>query len=312
MKQLWNLGFALIFSAMVVGCGGEDSGDAAENQTITQKGSDTMVLLAQKWAEKFHEAHPDITVVVNGGGSGNGIKDLIDGMTQIANASRPMKEQEIEQMKQKYGNEPYRVSVAKDGITVYINKDNPVEQLTVEQLRDIYQGKITNWSEVGGSNGAIKLYGRENSSGTYEFFKDHVLQKGDFAPETQSAPGTALVVDNVKADVNGIGYGGAGYASDIKIVKLVAENGEAVEPTEDNIFSGTYPLSRDLYMYMPHEPSGAIKTYLDWVLSDDGQQYVQEQGYFPMKAPGAAKTADSAAAGGEEMEKENDTAAGME
>ncbi|MGE3802132.1 MAG: phosphate ABC transporter substrate-binding protein [Candidatus Kapaibacterium sp.] len=300
MKHLWNLGFALVFSAMVVGCGGGSGEEGADGEkkegektTITQKGSDTMVLLAQKWAEEFGKKHPNIVVVVNGGGSGNGIKDLIDGLTQIANASRPMKEQEIELMKQKYGNEPYRVSVAKDGITVYLNKENPVEQLTIEQLRDIYQGKITNWKEVGGKDGKIKLYGRENSSGTYEFFKDHVLDKGDFAAETQSAPGTALVVDNVKADVNGIGYGGAGYTSGVKTAKLVAEGGEAVEPTEENIFSGKYPLSRDLYMYMQNEPSGAVKEYIDWILSAEGQKYVVEQGYFPMNKAAAANNAEA-------------------
>lgn len=302
MKHLWNIAFALLFSAAVIGCGGDsnsgktgEEGGQAEKETITQMGSDTMVRLAQKWAEEFGKANPNIIVQVNGGGSGNGIAALIDGRTQVANASRPMKESEIESMKQKNGGiEPYRVSVAKDGITIYTHQSNPVEQLTIAQLRDIYEGKITNWKEVGGNDAKIILYGRENSSGTYEFFKEHVLDKGDFAPTTQTLPGTAQVVDNVTKDPNGIGYGGAAYAEGIKKVKLVTEGGEAVEATEENILSGKYPLSRDLYMYFAQEPTGAMKTYIDWVLSDAGQQLTTAEGYYPLRSTGAAAGATAA------------------
>lgn len=307
MKHLWNIAFALLIGATVIGCGGDsESGDTADSEgqdtkeTITQMGSDTMVRLAQKWAEEFGKAHPGIVVQVNGGGSGNGIAALIDGRTQIANASRPMKESEIETMKQKTGYEPYRVSVAKDGITIYVHNDNPVEQLTIEQLRGIYEGKITNWKEVGGNDAKIILYGRENSSGTYEFFKEHVLDKGDFAATTQTLPGTAQVVESVTKDPNGIGYGGAAYAEGIKKLKLVGENGQALEPTEENILSGAYALSRDLYMYFAQAPSGAMKTYIDWVLSDAGQALTTEEGYYPLRAVATAGTAagtDTTAAG---------------
>lgn len=297
MKHLWNIAFALLFGASIIGCGGDDNGKAGEQgqeekETITQLGSDTMVRLAQKWAEEFGKANPNIVVQVNGGGSGNGIAALIDGRTQIANASRPMKDSEIESMKQKNGGvEPYRVSVAKDGITIYLHEGNPVEKLTIEQLRDIYEGKVTNWKEVGGNDAKIILYGRENSSGTYEFFKEHVLNKGDFAPTTQTLPGTAQVVDNVTKDPNGIGYGGAAYAKGVKKAKLVTESGEAVEGTEENILSGKYPLSRDLYMYFAQEPSGAMKTYIDWVLSDAGQALTVSEGYYPLRATGTAPVA---------------------
>ena len=302
MKGFLNVTCALLFGAAIIGCGGdaEDAGNdtgsssqgSAEKETITQKGSDTMVLLAQKWAEVYGESNSDVNVQVSGGGSGVGISSLINGTTQIANASRPMKDEEKEQIRQKLGVDPVEIAVAKDGITVYVHPSNPVEELSIEQLRGIYEGKIMNWSEVGGNDEKIILYGRENSSGTYDFFKEHVLDKGDFAESTSSLAGTAGVVNAITQDAGGIGYGGAAYSSGIKAVKLKGADGVALEPSLENVTSGAYPLSRDLYLYLTEEPTGAIKKYIDWILSDEGQKYTSELEYFPVRPLGEAVAAE--------------------
>ncbi len=283
MKSILAKFFTVALLAVVtVACGGDEPSERPKD-IIEQKGSDTMILLAQKWAEEFGAGHADVSVLVSGGGSGNGISALINGTTNIANASRPMKESEREQIKQKYGVDVVEIPVAKDGITVYVHETNPVEALSIAQLEGIYTGKVTNWSEVGGNDGRIILYGRENSSGTYEFFKEHVLNKQDFAPETQTLSGTAAVVNGISQDANGIGYGGHAYLSGVKPVKLMGEDGTAVEATEENVRSGVYPLARDLYLYLREQPTGSTKEYIDWILSDSGQAIVTKIGYYPVK-----------------------------
>ncbi|MBM3326209.1 MAG: phosphate ABC transporter substrate-binding protein [Calditrichaeota bacterium] len=251
---------------------------------ITVKGSDTMVILAQRWAEVYMTSHPDITVQVTGGGSGVGISALINGTTDIANASRPMKPGEREKLKQRYNSLGVEVKTARDGLSVYLHSDNPVTSLTLDQIKAIYTGLITNWKDVGGNDAKIILYGRENSSGTYVYFKDNVLQSADFAPALQSLPGTAAVVNAVAKDPNGIGFGGAAYAKGIKYCAVAAKTGApAYEPTEENIKKGLYPISRFLYMYLRSKPTGALKEYIDWILSPDGQKLVAETGYFPIR-----------------------------
>lgn len=295
MNRLLNFAFVLLLGATIVGCGGDDAAEGgettggderAEKETITQKGSDTMVLLAQKWSEVYGASNAEVNVQVSGGGSGTGIAALVNGTTQIANASRPMKEEEKEQIRQKFGVEPVEYAVAKDGITVYVHPDNPITELSIEQLRALFDGSVKNWSEVGGPDMKVILYGRENSSGTYDFFKEHVLDKGDFAKETSSLAGTAGVVNAVTQDPGGIGYGGAAYSSGVKAVKLKGDDGEALEPSLENVTSGAYPLSRDLYFYLIEEPTGAVKKYIDWVLSDEGQKYTSELEYFPVRPIG--------------------------
>jgi len=280
MKQFWTMGAILLLAALLpVGCGDSKK----KKEVITEKGSDTMILLAQRWAEKFGAAHPDIEVQVTGGGSGVGTSALINGMTDIANASRPMKDSEKEQIKQKYGQDVVNVVVAKDGLSVYVNKDNPIDSLTIDQLRSIYLAETTNWKDLGGNDGKIILYGRENSSGTYEFFKEHVLNKADFASVTQTLPGTAAVVNAVSKDANSIGYGGAAYGKGIKEIKVIGADGVAVAPTKENVMSGKYPLSRELHLYLRQQPAGAVKDYIDWILGPEGQSTVSEVGYFPIK-----------------------------
>src|SRR4030043_72177 len=246
---------------------------------ITVKGSDTMVILAQRWAELYMKQHPEISIQVTGGGSGVGIAALINGTTDIANSSRPIKKSEIEKLKNRYNTLGVEIPCAKDGITVYLHESNKVEELTLQKLSDIYTAKITNWKQLGGEDAEIKLYGRENSSGTYVFFKDEVV-KADYASSCQTLPGTAAVVNAVKKDKYGIGYGGAAYATGVKHCKVKKEAGlESYLPTAENVANNQYPITRYLYMYMRNRPTGEQKKYIDWMLSSDGQKIVTEVGY---------------------------------
>ena len=253
-------------------------------RTVTVKGSDTMVILGQRWAEDFMKKSTDAKLQVTGGGSGTGIAALINGTTDIAMSSRPIKEAEVQKVKARDPNGPKEIAVAKDGITFYVHESNPVEALSVEQLKSIYLGDLTNWKEVGGPDKTIVLYSRENSSGTYVFVKDEVLKGEDFAPEAQTLPGTAAVVNAVSKETYGIGYGGGAYAKGIKELKVRKTAGsEAVAPTQENIRSGRYPLSRDLFFYLPGTASGPTQAFIDFALSPEGQKIVTEVGYFPVK-----------------------------
>lgn len=250
---------------------------------ITIKGSDTMVILAQKWAEVYMSKNPTTAIQVTGGGSGVGLSSLINGSTDIATSSRPLKQSELEKIKGRYGTLGVEIACAKDGITIYLNKANGVSELTLKQLSDIYSGKITNWNQVGGANANIKLYGRENSSGTYVYFKDNVIKK-DYALTCQSLPGTAAIVNAVKKDKNGIGYGGAAFDSGVKDCKVKKDaNSPALVATEETIRNKTYPITRYLYMYLATRPTGETKKFIDWVLSPEGQKITSQVGYFSVK-----------------------------
>ncbi|HEX2613508.1 MAG TPA: phosphate ABC transporter substrate-binding protein [Fibrobacteria bacterium] len=252
--------------------------------TITVKGSDTMVILAQRWAEAYMTAHPDVTVQVTGGGSGVGISALINGATDICNSSRPMKASERENLKTRFNSLGIEVKSAKDGLSVYLDEANPVSELTLAQIKDIYTGKIKNWKQVGGKDAKIVVYGRENSSGTYVYFRDFVLQGEDYTSSMQSLPGTAAVVNAVSKDANGIGFGGAAYAKGIKFAKVKKDaSSPAYEPTAETVKNGTYPITRYLYMYLKSRPTGELKKYIDWTLSSEGQAIVEKVGYFPVR-----------------------------
>lgn len=254
------------------------------SKTVTVKGSDTMVILAQRWAEKYMSEHPGTNVQVTGGGSGVGISALINGSTDICNASRPMKNSEREKLKQRYNSLGVEIKAAKDGLSIYVNGSNPVSELSLEQIKEIYTGRIQNWKQLGGPNAKIILYGRENSSGTYVFLKDNVLRGADYSPRMQSMPGTAAVVHAVAKDRNAIGYGGAAYAKGIKVIRVKKDqHSQAYYPNAQSIRSGAYPITRYLYMYTKGRPTGFIKEYIDWVLSPEGQKLATKVGYFPAR-----------------------------
>lgn len=253
---------------------------------ITAKGSDTLVLLAQKWAETYMGLHQETKIQVIGGGSGIGFAALQNKTTDLANASRPIKAKEIEACVKAFGKKPTEYKVCLDGLSVYVNAENPVKELSLEQLEKVFTGQVKNWKEVGGKDAPISLYSRENSSGTYEFFKEHVLKGKDFAASAQTMQGTALVLQSIIKDANGIGYGGAAYgAGAVAIgVKKTAES-VAVLPTEETVVNGTYPIWRYLYVYVnPALDKGEIAQYLTWIRSDDGQKVVKEVGYYPLPA----------------------------
>ncbi|EPG73361.1 phosphate binding protein [Leptospira fainei serovar Hurstbridge str. BUT 6] len=255
---------------------------AQDKKTITIKGSDTMVILVQKWAE----AYPDkkVQFQVTGGGSGTGIAALINGTTDICSSSRPLKPQEIQQLKEKYNSNGVEIKVAVDGLSVYVNKHNSISKLTLGQIRDIFTGKVKNWKDVGGEDHKIILYSRENNSGTYEYFKEHVLEKKDFDPASQHMVGTAALVNAVGKDKWGIGYGGAAYASDVKDIAVsIDEKSKPELPTEANILSNKYPISRYLYFYLREVPKDDTKKFVDWVIGKEGQKVVHDVGYFPLK-----------------------------
>jgi phosphate transport system substrate-binding protein len=254
-----------------------------QQSKITVKGSDTMVILAQKWAELYMKKNTSANIQVTGGGSGVGITALINGTTDICNSSRAMKQTEIEKLKARYNTLGVEIPCARDGVTIFLNEANKVNELTLKQLSDIYLGKTRNWKELGGVDAEIRLYGRENSSGTYVYFHDEVV-KGDYASGVQSLPGTAAVVNAVKKDVNGIGYGGAAYAVGVKHGKVKKDAGSpAYDANAETIAKGQYPITRFLYMYLRNRPTGETKKYIDWILSPEGQSVVTGIGYFPVK-----------------------------
>lgn len=256
---------------------------AMPKQRITIKGSDTMVILVQRWSELY----PDKTNTefqVTGGGSGTGIAALINGTTDICASSRPIKKDEVAQLEKKFGYKGLEIRVAMDGLAVYVHKNNPVKQLTMAQIKDIFTGKVTNWKDVGGANKPILLYSRENNSGTYEFFKEHVLQKQDFASNAQHMAGTAALINAVSKDPNSIGFGGAAYAKNVKAVAVAKDaSSKGVLPNDASIHSGEYPISRFLYFYLNQKPAGNVKKFIDWVISPAGQKIVTEVGYYPIK-----------------------------
>jgi len=260
------------------------AGPAQAARGLTVKGSDTMVILGQRWAEQYMNAHPGSIVQVTGGGSGTGIAALINGTTEICMSSRPMKADEKRKLRDRYQTMGVEIAVAKDGLSIYLNEQSPVKELSFTQLRDIYTGATTNWKQVGGPDAQIVLYGRENSSGTYVYFKDNVLLGRDFSARCQTLPGTAAVVNAVAKDPNGIGYGGAAYAKGIKecAVKKDAAS-PAVLPSAATVKDGSYPVTRDLYLYTRMKPAGDAKKFIDFVLSADGQSLATRVGYFPVR-----------------------------
>lgn len=252
-------------------------------QALTVKGSDTMVILAQRWAEAWMKQNPSKKVQVTGGGSGTGIAALINGTTDIANSSRAIKASETARIRDRFSVLPTETAVARDGVAFYVHESNPVEQLTVAQLKAIYVGDVTNWKEVGGKDAPIVLYSRENSSGTYVFVKETVLGNEDYAASAQTLPGTAAVVNAVAREAKGIGYGGAAYAKGVKELKVVGKDGQGHLPNAENVKSGAYPLSRPLFMYTRGKPRGDAKAFIDYCLSPEGQAVVTQVGYFPVR-----------------------------
>lgn len=271
--------FAITTAAAVL-----TSGFAVQASNITVKGSDTLVILAQKWAEVYMGKNSATKIQVTGGGSGVGIAALQNNTTDLCNASRKMRATEIANCVAAFGKRPTEYKVALDGLSVYVSEDNPLKEITLEQLEKIFTGKIRNWKQVGGNDAPITVYSRENSSGTYEFFKEHVLKGADFASSAQTMPGTAALLQAVAKDKTAIGYGGAAYGKGAKHLPVKKdESSPAIEPKEETVLNGTYPIWRYLYVYInPAKDKGEMASYLNWIRSDEGQALVKDIGYFPL------------------------------
>ena len=270
--------FALLFGHSTAG-----------NGTIVIKGSDTLVRLGQAWSAFYMQANEGIHIRVSGGGSGNGITALILRSTDICEASRNMTEEEYARA-EKNNVTPVRIPVVLDGIVVFVNKSNPVSQLNYRQLKGIFTGEITNWKEVGGNDAPIVPYGRESISGTYAYFKHHVLRQKSYANSVQALPGTASMVNAVSKDVNGIGYGGITWVNDVKYLALSDDSSHpAVKPNPETISNGTYPLSRELYWFFNGSPSGSLKNFVNWALSPEAQGIAERLNYVPLPADTAKK-----------------------
>ncbi len=263
--------------------------ETTTGRAIQNKGSDTLVNIALAWAERYREIRPDVSIAVTGGGSGTGIASLINGTVDIANASRAMKDSEIEEA-QANGINPVEHTVAIDALAVIVHPDNPVDQLTIQQLSDIFTGRITNWKEVGGHDAAIVILSRETNSGTHVYFLEEVVRQGDgdntdiFAPQTLLMPSSVGITSELGRNVNAIGYDGLGYVTEHEKVLAVAVDEESpyILPTVETASTGTYPLARDLYMYTAGEPTGEIATYLEWLLGAEGQEIVRQLGFVPL------------------------------
>jgi phosphate transport system substrate-binding protein len=290
MKKNMQILVGVVSMLALVACGGGErrsagGGGAAaggRSKPLTIKGSDTMVILGQRLAEEYMKAKPGTVVQVNGGGSGTGIAALINGTVDLAQSSRPMKDDEKQKVLQNRGAEVVEQAIALDALGVFVHSTNPVEKLTIEQVRDIFQGKTKNWNEVGGPDAPIVLYGRESSSGTYDYFREHVLAKGDFAPAVQTLQGTAAIINAIGQDRNGIGYGGIAYASQVRPLAVGNDSTAYVAPTEATVADGSYPLSRKLFLGYPKNAPERVTAFVQWALTPEAQALVTKTGYFPL------------------------------
>ncbi|MAT44705.1 MAG: phosphate-binding protein [Anaerolineaceae bacterium] len=284
-----------VFCLILASCQSTDVNNQSQNDSdavdlyLENKGSDTMVNLALYWAERYQEIHNNVRISVTGGGSGTGISSLISNTVDIANASRAIKDNEIE-LAEENGVTPVEFIVARDAIGVIVNPENPINNLTLEQISAIYSGEINNWKELGGDDRPIVRLSRETNSGTHVYFLEAVIRLGDsddktiFSADTLLLPSSEGIISEVRDNPNAIGYDGLGYITDDVKVVGVSNLGDKifVLPTIETVNTNQYPIARDLYMYTNGEPEGLILNYLDWIFSEEGQDIVRDLGFVPV------------------------------
>jgi len=298
VKKVSARKLGLVLSAIVLLGGGcsrgnkSGGGKGGKRQVLQNKGSDTLVNVAQAWAEAYKSVDPNLAVAVTGGGSGTGISALINGTVDIANASRAIKDKEREAAEKK-GIHPHEITVGYDALAVFVHKDNPLSEASIEQLAKIYGegGDIEKWSQLdvevpGCSSDEIIRVSRQNNSGTYVYFKESVLGKGkEYKLGSRDMHGSKDVVDLVAHTPCAIGYSGLAYATDdVKMLCVSKDGDKCVSPSVETAVDHTYPIARPLFMYTDGEPTGPTKKYLDWILSDAGQCIIQKKGYAPAKS----------------------------
>jgi len=298
MNRIFISVISLIILLSLTSCARASSAEgtpAPSTTYIENKGSDTIVNLALAWAERYQSEHQDIRISVTGGGSGTGIASLINGTVDIANASRQIKDEEIDEAKSN-GVDPVEHIIARDAIAVIVHPDNPVNELTLQQISDIYSGKITNWMDVGGEDRPIVKLSRETNSGTHVYFLETVLRLGNsddetlFSMDTLLLPSSEGIIVEVRQNPNAIGYDGLGYVpKDLKTIAIANEAGGAyMLPSIATVNDKSYAIARDLYMYTNGEPTGIVKDYLDWILAPEAQDIVAELGFVPAINPNAS------------------------
>jgi phosphate transport system substrate-binding protein len=294
-KQLYLC--LIICLLLLSGCGGSNNDNAGGNPSvpnvyIENKGSDTIVNLALAWAEHYQQLYPEVRISVTGGGSGTGIAALINGTVDIANASRQIKDEEI-QAAVANGIDPMEYVIARDAIAVIVNPENPVDKLTLQQISAIYSGEIDNWSELGGEDRPIVRLSRESNSGTHVYFLETVLRLGDdenttlFSTDTLLLPSSEGIIAEVKDNPNAIGYDGLGYITpDVKVLAVASSSfSEYILPSADTVNANAYPIARDLYMYTAARPDETLLAYLEWIMSPEAQEIVTELGFVPILIP---------------------------
>lgn len=278
-----------VVAALMMACGG---GDRASRTVLQNKGSDTLVNVAQAWAEAYATVDPNLAIAVTGGGSGTGISAMINGTVDIANSSRKMRESEMEDARAN-GTDPIEFVVGYDALAVYLHHDNPITDITLDQLAQIYGegGTIETWDQLGVSvpgcsSGEIVRVSRQNNSGTYAYFQEAVLGEAEFKLGSRDMHGSSEVVELVASTPCAIGYSGLAYATPEVKMPGVAEDegGNHVVPSVASAVDQTYPIARPLFMYTAGVPEGLVKQYMDWILSAEGQCILLEQGYAPVSA----------------------------
>jgi phosphate transport system substrate-binding protein len=263
-----------IFVTLIVSCSPVTRQKAV---TLRIKGSDTMLPLAQFWAQVYMIENPSVSVYVEGGGTAIGMSALAQGATDICMASRPITPGEAQLLVHHFGAVGVSVLVAKDALSLYVHPDNPVKNLTMQQVKNIFSGAIDNWKDLGGDNAPIQLLNRLPTSGTYAYFQEHVLGGASYDPSAKALPTTKAIVDFVSQHKNAIGYGGVAYEADIYHCDI---NG--IAPSHENVINDTYPLTRYLYLYTVDKPHGKIKDFINWTVNEHGQDIVSWVGYFPI------------------------------
>ncbi|MGD8731788.1 MAG: phosphate ABC transporter substrate-binding protein [Anaerolineales bacterium] len=294
-RTTWKACLAIILTALSLwGCSRAPSGGIdsdSPTRSIVNKGSDTIVNLALAWAETYQVLYPEVRISVTGGGSGTGIAALINDTVDIANASRAMKSEEIDQA-QAQGVNPVEFVIARDAIAIIVNHDNPIDRLTLPQISAIYSGEINNWEEIGGEDRPIVRLSRETNSGTHVYFLENVLRLGDkenrtlFSPDTLLLPSSEGITYEIRQNPNAIGYDGLGYVTEeVKVLTVALDDeSEYIFPSAETVNSKAYPIARDLYMYTAGEPDGEVAKYLDWIFSAEAQEIVKELGFVPIRS----------------------------
>ncbi|MHB1051270.1 MAG: phosphate ABC transporter substrate-binding protein [Bacteroidota bacterium] len=273
--------FMIVISMMLVvltaGCSGPGLLSERNPTVLRIKGSDSMALLTQRLAEAFMKVHPDISVYAEGGGTGDGISAMINGSIDIASCSRPLSSEEVQQLASQFRTLGVSVMIARDALSIIVHPSNGLTTLTYDHIEKIYTGDIVSWNDAGSTKTPIVAYSREPNSGTYVYFEEHVLLGKPFGSHIRMMPGAQALVRAVAQDSAGIGYSTSAYIQDVKTLAV-----DGITPSVDNVRNGTYPIARYFYLYTPFIPEGNIKIFIDWVISEEGQDIVQKSGYIPL------------------------------